>query len=408
MMQDDRSNGQALAGLFDTDMLMSDEFSRRKKEQELLSMPTSLVDQMDERHGKFKSRMGLFAHALGGGTAEDYGDADLVSQYNADKQAYDMQQKIAGFGQIMPFVNEQIGYLQDDDPTNDAAAHFGLSQAGVDDKTRAAMFPGMAMAAGQKPPTYTEGDYQKIGGKWNLVQQANDGSVKYTEMGPDFTPTNRMMSPDSLQSGLQEYQTASFGAAQNEEDLDSIINTMDELGEENWGATGFAGEVGEKWKELTGTEDATTMARKTYDKIRTTRAIQNLPPGVASDKDIELVMKPFPKGTMNYQELRKYMEQLKRGEQKIREYNNFSSRYLSNKGKRDGMVEAWDSHWDEMTSEGGKFYEEKSQESGGQGSKYDGPTDFTGMSEFDADEAIGKLPSGTVFTGPDGKRYRSK
>lgn len=262
----------------------------------------------------------------------------------------------------MPAFREFDGLLRDEDKSNDAEALYMMSKMfGADDNLLKQMYGqhgGRNPETVAKDVTYTEGDYQRINGRWNLVQQASDGSVKYTEMGPDFTPSNRMMTPDSLQKGLEEYQTASFGASQNEEDLDFVINTMDELGEDGWGATGFAGVAAEKWKEVTGTEDATTMARKTYDKIRTTRAIQNLPPGVASDKDVDLVMRPFPTGTMNYGELRDYMERLKRGEQKIREYNNFSSRYLSNKGKRDGMIDAWDSHWDELKKEGGKFYQE--------------------------------------------------
>lgn len=402
MLQDDRTKAEKMVGLLGIDGYMQKELAANPppamRPNAEAPSPLSMLDQMDERHGKLKSRLGLFSHLYNGGSRSDYGDEDMLAAQKSRQAQQAMQDKM---GMAQPLIE----MMQSNDPRQKMEAMYGLDQLGFD-KDMIGMMPGM-QSAGQKPATYTEGDYQKINGRWNLVQQANDGSVKYTEMGENFTPTNRMMSPDSLQSGLQEYQTASFGAAQNEEDLDSIINTMDELGEENWGATGFAGEVGEKWKELTGTEDATTMARKTYDKIRTTRAIQNLPPGVASDKDIELVMKPFPKGTMNYQELRKYMEQLKRGEQKIREYNNFSSRYLSNKGKRDGMVEAWDSHWDEMTSEGGKFYEEKGQESGGQGQKYDGPTDFTGGSWTDFDALEGKVPSGTIIIDPDGKKWRT-
>lgn len=151
MMSDNRTTGQALAGLFDTDMLMSDEFSRKKKEQALLQAPTGLVDQMDERHGKLKSRLGLFGHLLGGGTVDDFGDSDLVSQYTADKGAYDNQQKIQGFQQMMPFINEQIGFIRDDDPTNNAAAMFALGQAGVDKNMMEMMFPSMAKTSSELP-----------------------------------------------------------------------------------------------------------------------------------------------------------------------------------------------------------------------------------------------------------------
>jgi hypothetical protein len=134
---------------------------------------------------------------------------------------------------------------------------------------------------------------------------------------------------------------------------------MDEIGEEAWTA-GLRGEVSEKWKQVTGTEDPVSMARKQYEGIRTSKAVQNLPPGVASDKDIELVLKPFPTSFTNYEQLREYIAGLRRGEQKIREYNQFGARYLSRPGggSRRGMAEAWDRHWKEQTSKGGKFYTE--------------------------------------------------
>lgn len=190
MMQDNRTNAEAMAGLFDTDMLMSDEFSRGKKEQELLQAPTSLWEQMDERHGKLKSRLGLFGHLLGGGTVDDFGDADLVSQYSTDKQAYDMQQKIAGFGQIMPFINDQIGFMQDDDPTNDAAATFALGQAGVDKNMMEMMFPGMDKTSSELPDAtravihYQDSLNRYVDpetGEVTMRQPGQEGYVKYAD-----------------------------------------------------------------------------------------------------------------------------------------------------------------------------------------------------------------------------------
>ena len=79
MMQDDRTNAQAAAGL--------------------LQMPTSVIDQMDERHGKLSNRLGLFGHLLGGGDKSTYGDADLQAQFKTDKAAYDSQQAMQLLGQ---------------------------------------------------------------------------------------------------------------------------------------------------------------------------------------------------------------------------------------------------------------------------------------------------------------------
>jgi hypothetical protein len=310
--------------------------------------PMSLMDQMDERHGKWKNGLGLLSHMLMGGKENEYGDADLLAQ----QKVATAQQTLDGqMGMLSPYIDQ----LNDDDPANDGRALLAMQQAGVDKDTIGMLAPNVAQQF--NTPTYTKGSYEKIDGRWNLVQQADDGTVKYTQMGENFTPSSRMMSGDKVQAGLQEYQTASFGAAQNVEAIDGVLNVMEDVGEEAWQA-GLKGQISEQWKELTGTQDPVSMARKQYEGIKTSRAIQNLPPGVASDKDIELVLKPFPTSFTNYEELQDYLRKLKRGEQKIQEYNNFSARYLSNSGMRDGMIDAWDKHWTDLTSEGGRFYEE--------------------------------------------------
>lgn len=79
MMTDNRNSAEAVAGL--------------------LSMPTSVIDQMDDRHGKFQSRLGLFGHLLSGNDKSTYGDADLQAQYKTDKAAYDTQQARQLLGQ---------------------------------------------------------------------------------------------------------------------------------------------------------------------------------------------------------------------------------------------------------------------------------------------------------------------
>ena len=56
MMVDPRTSKQALAGLFDTDMLMSNEFSRAPQPQAPQQPQMSIMDIMDERKGKFKEQ----------------------------------------------------------------------------------------------------------------------------------------------------------------------------------------------------------------------------------------------------------------------------------------------------------------------------------------------------------------
>jgi hypothetical protein len=51
-----------------------------------------MLDRMDDRHGKFKSRLGLFGHLYGGGDKGDYGDSDIASQHKLDTKAYNAQE----------------------------------------------------------------------------------------------------------------------------------------------------------------------------------------------------------------------------------------------------------------------------------------------------------------------------
>jgi hypothetical protein len=65
-------------------------------------------------------------------------------------------------------------------------------------------------------------------------------------------------------------------------------------------------------KKTFGVEDEATMLRMMARDITVTAAIGNLPPGVASDKDIELVMATQPGPNMNKETLAKYFQGVKR------------------------------------------------------------------------------------------------
>lgn len=88
MMQDDRTNAEAVGGLFDINSAMRDEFTanpaapmQQAAPAPEQAAPLSVLDQMDERHGKFKSRLGLFSHLYNGGDKADYGDKDLQAAH---------------------------------------------------------------------------------------------------------------------------------------------------------------------------------------------------------------------------------------------------------------------------------------------------------------------------------------
>lgn len=282
--------------------------------------------------------------------------AEKLLNYKEDVKLYEEQEKQRRlFQQVRPLTNK----LLDDDVSNDAGAitRLALIQPDVFGQVAKDYY---GRQVNPSEVTFTEGEYQWSPEKeqWQYVTQGSNGKLNFRDMGKDFVPADRMMSPADLEKSIGEFDQNAFDSGVRYDNIVDLQSTMEEIGEESW-AAGLKGEVSETWKRVTGTEDVVSMARKQYEGIRTSKAIQNLPPGVASDKDIELVLKPFPTSFTNYKQLTDYIEGLRRGEAKIREYQQFGSRYLSRPGfgSRRGMAQSWGEHWNKLTSPGGKFYD---------------------------------------------------
>jgi hypothetical protein len=313
-----------------------------------LTAPVSPYDQAKQNHGDgfgffMKSMLVAKNPALAGWLMPELSAANLA-QYKADLKNYNglMSSQLEN-EMLAQQVSPLEAMLDDDDDTNDLAAIRKLARAQPD--VYGPVLREMAQSEyNPTPETYTEGDYQlnPETGNWELIQQSSLGNIKKTPMPDGFVPEPRMWSSDAREKAIGEADTVIFESMGRASTLQNLGAKMDEIGEENWTA-GMAGELGEKWKELTGAQDAVSMARKQYEGIRTKQAVQNLPPGVASDKDIELVLAPFPTSFTNFKELRDYVGEMEAIEGRITEYKQFESRYLAQKGTRSGLQESWQS-----------------------------------------------------------------
>lgn len=96
------------------------------------------------------------------------------------------------------------------------------------------------------------------------------------------------------------------------EQYDNLAAAFDALKPPSgWGA-GFL----EQLKKASGGQDRFTALKQEYVKLRNTEALKNLPPGVASDKDIEVAMSAFPDETSNPDLISSFM----RGTAKLQRY----------------------------------------------------------------------------------------
>lgn len=105
---------------------------------------------------------------------------------------------------------------------------------------------------------------------------------------------------------------------------------------------GLAGKAEESWKELWGQEDKVTEVRDKFEAIRNTFIMSALPKGAASDKDIEIAMKPFPSSTENPEHIASYLRGMaKLAAFKSRQEDARATYLAENKGIDAGFNQVW-------------------------------------------------------------------
>lgn len=149
---------------------------------------------------------------------------------------------------------------------------------------------------------------------------------------------------------------------------------------------GVAGTLGEKLKELTGEQDAISSLRREFNAVKASQVVSNLPPGAASDKDIELATSGFPTDRANKEQLASFLRGLAKLQKLNAEFNGFKADHISDTGSERGMLKAWKQR-------------EPVPQSSSPASQQSSAPSITTQAQFDA------LPSGAVYL-EDGVQYR--
>lgn len=104
---------------------------------------------------------------------------------------------------------------------------------------------------------------------------------------------------------------------------------------------GLSSSVSESFKDILGSQDEVTAARKRFNAIRSSQATSNLPPGPASDKDIALALSGFPKENANASQVIGFLK----GQAKLaridEKFNEFKAGFISNNNSVKGLIPAW-------------------------------------------------------------------
>lgn len=145
---------------------------------------------------------------------------------------------------------------------------------------------------------------RKIGVEADKFLQDIAESKRKLAMGPEIDADARKIVNDSVTSSM-----ASRSLASQYESLANNIST--EL------RSGVAARGAEAVKRFFGNEDQITRLRQEYRRLRNSQVLQNLPPGAASDVDIQIAMEAFPPETADADVLVRFL----RGTAKLQRYD---------------------------------------------------------------------------------------
>lgn len=228
--------------------------------------------------------------------------------------------------------------------------------------------------SGGTKPTSAMQEYQY----YQKLKKTDPDGAKAFGIERGYVQGNKELSVH-LQKRLSEASDQSMKSTQSAGSLEALADDFDGA---DVGGGVFSGKWGETFKDLTGTQDATTELRKKYNAIRASSVVQNLPPGAASDKDIEMAMSGFPTENAKGDQIASFLRGLAKLERMRADYNEFKASYVSENRSEIGLLKSW-----------------RGEQEGEQPPETPEVIEITTQEQFDA------LPSGAVYL-ESGVQYR--
>ena len=117
--------------------------------------------------------------------------------------------------------------------------------------------------------------------------------------------------------------------------------------------SGILGRTIGSFKSFVGGQGKLELLKKEYEGLRISDGMANLPPGAASDKDVDLALSRFPTADDNPTYIANFLNGIYKASVVDSEYQNFYADYLQkNTGSSAGVDEAWMKYADTIDWEG--------------------------------------------------------
>ncbi len=171
----------------------------------------------------------------------------------------------------------------------------------------------------------------------------DQASLRSRQRGNDLRESEQKFNQNKLTNVFERELIKSQDAAQESEvqvsQLESVAQEYENLAGEL--GSGRTANVKESLKTFFGDEDAATNLRKRYNQIVNKKALDNLPPGAASEKDVEIVFKGFLKDSANPVKIASFLRGLAKVEAANAKFQSFKAQYISDNRNTRGFQKAW-------------------------------------------------------------------
>ena len=143
-----------------------------------------------------------------------------------------------------------------------------------------------------------------------LTTAINNGAVTdikdFDEIIPEAVELGSVPTSVETMNGKIQEGVASAFASNNR--MDDILKTIEEQGLITYGAGGIEASVRSFTLKQLGERDTIEYLRTAYEREKNTEIINSLPPGVASDRDIQIFSKGFPPDDAEIIEVYEYLQ----------------------------------------------------------------------------------------------------
>lgn len=139
------------------------------------------------------------------------------------------------------------------------------------------------------------------------------------------------------EKALIESQDLATRAGQNATEFDILANQIRDAGLTG----GLAASTTESFKQLLGTQDDVTDLRRRFNKVRLSEGLKNLPPGPATDRDVQEAFKGVPPENAPAGQIESFLRGASKMAKFDQAWHEFRAEYISKKNNTQGLINAW-------------------------------------------------------------------